>query len=116
AIEAVARLAPRIAPLLFVCEIRTMAADQLWLSPAFGADTVGLHFTWKPDEAAVRALLPELEAALPDSARPHWGKVFTMEGDEVAARYPRWADFAELRGRMDPARRFSNAYLSRLGL
>ena len=116
AIEAVARLAPRIAPLLFVCEIRTMAADQLWLSPAFGADTVGLHFTWKPADPGVRALLPELEAALPDTVRPHWGKVFTMPGDEVAARYPRWADFAELRGRMDPARRFSNAYLTRLGL
>lgn len=116
AIEAVARMAGRISPLLFVCEIRTMAGDDLWLSPAYGSDTVGLHFTWKPDEAAVRALLPELEAALPDTARPHWGKVFTMPGSEVARRYPRWADFAGLLGRMDPDRRFANAYLSRLGL
>ncbi|MHA6511335.1 D-arabinono-1,4-lactone oxidase [Tessaracoccus sp. Z1128] len=116
AIEAVAGLASRIAPLLFVCEIRTMAADPLWLSPAFGTDTVGLHFTWKPDEAAVRALLPDLEATLPGTARPHWGKVFTMPGGDVSARYPRWADFAELRGRMDPARRFANDYLARLGL
>lgn len=115
AIEAVARMADRIAPLLFVCEIRTMAGDNLWLSPAYGSDTIGLHFTWKPDEAAVRALLPELEAALPDTARPHWGKVFTMPGDEVARRYPRWADFAGLLGRMDPAGRFSNVYLTRLG-
>ena len=116
AVEAVAALAERIAPLLFVCEIRTMAADRLWLSPAYGADTVGIHFTWHPDEAAVRAFLPTLEAALPDTARPHWGKVFTLPGDRVAARFPRWQDFAGLRARMDPDRRFANAYLDQLGL
>jgi len=116
AIRAVQDLAPRIAPLLFVCEIRTMASDGLWLSPAQGRDTVGLHFTWRPDESAVRQLLPEIERALPASARPHWGKVFTLPGHDVAARYPRWADFVDLRRRLDPERRFANAYLERLGL
>ncbi|RLK52427.1 FAD-binding protein [Microbacterium telephonicum] len=116
AIEALRRLAPRIAPLLHVCEVRTMAADGLWLSPASGRDTVGLHFTWRPDEPAVRALLPAIEAALPESARAHWGKISTMPGDEVRARFPEWSRFAALRRRLDPERRFVNAHLERLGL
>lgn len=116
AIAAVRSLADRIAPLLLVNEIRTVRADELWLSSSYQTDAVGLHFTWKPDEAAVRAFLPELEAALPASARPHWGKVFELPGDEVRRRYPRWDDFVALRAELDPERRFVNAYLERLGL
>lgn len=116
AIEAVRSLADRIAPLLLVNEVRTVRADDLWLSSSYDTDAVGLHFTWKPDEPAVRALLPTIEAALPASARPHWGKIFTLDGAEVRRRYPRWADFAALRAEFDPERRFVNAYLERLGL
>jgi xylitol oxidase len=115
AIEAVRAMSGRIAPLLLVNEIRTVRADDLWLSSSYGTDAVGLHFTWRPDEPAVRRLLPEIEAALPSSARPHWGKVFTLPGEEVRARYPRWADFAALRDRLDPGRKFVNEYLERLG-
>ena len=116
AIQAVRLLAGSIAPLLLVNEIRTVSADDLWLSSSYGADAVGIHFTWKPDEAAIRAFLPTLEAALPSSARPHWGKVFTLDAAEVRARYPRWEDFAALRAEFDPSRRFVNEYLERLGL
>ena len=116
AIEAVRSLAARIAPLLLVNEIRTVRADELWLSSSYGTDAVALHFTWRPDEAGVRAILPAIEAALPDSARPHWGKVFTLPGSEVRARYPRFEDFATLCAEFDPERRFVNAYLQRLGL
>lgn len=115
-IEAVRSLAPRIAPLLQVCEVRTMRGDDLWVSPAHGGDTVALHFTWLPDVAGVSALLPALEAALPATARPHWGKLFTLDAGAIRERYPRWADFADLRDRLDPERRFGNAYLERLGL
>ena len=115
AIEAVRGLADRISPLLLVSEIRTMAADRLWLSPAHGADTVGIHFTWRPEQDAVQALLPDLEAALPGSTRPHWGKLFTMDPAQVAGRYPRWADFAGLRDRLDPDGLFRNGFLERLG-
>jgi xylitol oxidase len=116
ALQAVRALADRIAPLLLVTEIRTVAADDLWLSMAHGEDAVGIHFTWKPDEPAVRALLPVIEQALPESARPHWGKAFTLDGAEVRRRHPRWADFAALRAELDPERRFVNDYLERLGL
>ncbi|MBA8815136.1 xylitol oxidase [Microbacterium halimionae] len=117
AIEAIAALramAPRIAPLLHVCEVRTVAADTLWLSGAFGRDSVCFHFTWHRDEASVRTLLTDIEAALPLSARPHWGKVFTLEGAAVRERYPRWDAFATLRAKYDPDGRFDNAYLQRL--
>ncbi|MFJ2504117.1 D-arabinono-1,4-lactone oxidase [Microbacterium sp. NPDC087592] len=116
AIQAVRTLAGQIAPLLLVNEIRTVRADDLWLSSSNGTDAVGLHFTWKPDEAAVRALLPTIEAALPETARPHWGKVFTLDGAEVRSRYSRWDDFAALAARYDPERRLVNPYLERLGL
>ena len=117
ALEAVRLLAPRIAPLLQVCEVRTVAADELWLSPAFGTDVVGIHFTWLPDQPGVEAFLPLLEAALaPFSARPHWGKLFTMPGAEVAALYPRFADFAVLRHRLDPRAVFRNDFTEALGL
>ncbi|MFE6996997.1 FAD-binding protein [Microbacterium sp. NPDC057659] len=116
ALDAVRGLAYRIAPLLLVNEIRTIAADELWLSGAQGTDMVGLHFTWRPDEPAVRALLPDLEAALPTTARPHWGKVFTLDGAEVRRRFARWDDFAALRAELDPGRRFVNPYLERFGL
>ncbi|GGM61182.1 FAD-binding protein [Microbacterium saperdae] len=116
AIQAVRMLAGQIAPLLLVNEIRTVRADDLWLSSSHGTDAVGIHFTWKPEEEAVRALLPTIEAALPETARPHWGKVFTLDPAEVRSRYPRWDDFAALAAAYDPERRLVNPYLQRLGL
>ena len=116
AIEAVRALADRFSPLLLVNEIRTVAADDLWLSSSYREAAVGLHFTWRRDQPAVEALLPAIEAALPDTARPHWGKLSMLEPYEVRRRTPRWDDFAALVARTDPAGRFRNAYLERLGL
>lgn len=116
AIEVIRGLADRIAPLLLVNEIRTVAADDLWLSSSYGEPAVGIHFTWRRDQAAVEALLPAIEEALPDTARPHWGKLAMLDPAEIRRRTPRWDDFAALVARMDPAGRFRNAYLERLGL
>jgi len=117
AIGALRALAAPIAALVQVCEVRTVASDPLWLSPAYGTDVVALHFTWHPREAEVRAFLSELEAALePFEPRPHWGKVFELPGERVAARYPRWDDFAALRARYDPDGVFGNEFLARMGL
>ncbi len=114
ACEALRSLADRMAPLLQVGEIRTVAADDLWLSPASGDDVLALHFTWVPDEAGVRALLPEIEEALrPCAARPHWGKLFTTEASELAGLYPRMADFRALVRRFDPRGAFGNDFLDR---
>ena len=114
AIEAVRSLGARIAPLLLVTELRTMAADSLWLSGAYETDAVGIHFTWKPLGAEVGALLPAIEQLLlPLGARPHWGKVFTARVGQIEGQYPRFDDFRALAARLDPQRKFGNAFLER---
>ncbi|MBE1877055.1 D-arabinono-1,4-lactone oxidase [Myceligenerans pegani] len=114
AIEAMRELGPKVAPLLFASEIRTVAGDDLWLSPFDGA-TLALHFTWKPDDDAVRAVLHDLEAALlPWGARPHWGKIFVAKPAELAAMYPRFDDFAALAQRLDPRGKFRGGYLTEI--
>jgi xylitol oxidase len=112
AIEAVRSLADRIRPLLLTCEIRTVAADGLWMSTAYGEDSVALHFTWALAQDAVEELLVDLEAALePFGARPHWGKVFLAQAPAIAPRYERHADFVRLVERMDPRGAFRNDWL-----
>jgi xylitol oxidase len=103
ALNAVAALRDQVAPVLQTSEIRTVAADDLWLSPAYHRDSVALHFTWIADGAAVTPVVAAVEQALaPFDARPHWGKVFSTPPREVADRYERWADFTALSRRFDP--------------
>lgn len=114
ALEALARLGPRIAPLLQVSEVRFVAADDLWLSPAYRRASATLHFTWRPDWPAVRRLLPAIEDTLePFAPRPHWGKLFTMDADLVRSRYARLGAFADLARGLDPSGRFTNAFVAR---
>ena len=81
----------------------------IWLSPAFERPSTAIHFTWVADWPAVREILPTVEAILrPYEPRPHWGKLSRIPGDEVAARYPRQPDFADLAARWDPIGRFRN--------
>ncbi|WP_458116241.1 FAD-binding protein [Arthrobacter sp. D2-10] len=111
AISAVRELSAEIVPLLQVNEIRTVAADELWLSSSYRTDAVGLHFTWVQDQPAVEALLPKLEAALePYSARPHWGKLFTPGAHDLDRLYPRLEDFRLLAKRLDPDGIFTNPF------
>ena len=114
AVEAMRRLGPKVAPLLATSEIRTVAGDDLWLSP-FDEPSVGFHFTWLPREADVRAVLPDVEAALlPLGARPHWGKVSTVDPRDMAALYPRFGDFRALADRFDPEGRLRGGFVGRL--
>jgi len=114
ALAALLSLGPRIRPLLQTCEVRTVAADGLWMSTAYGEDVVALHFTWVQDQPAVEELLTHLEAALlPLGARPHWGKLFLADAATIAERYERHADFVELVRRLDPRGAFTNAWLER---
>ncbi len=117
AMKALFALGERLAPALLVSEVRTVAADDLWLSPAYGRDSAAFHFTWRRDEPAVREVLGEVEAALaPYGARPHWGKVFVMGFAELEALYPRLPDFRELCAAFDPGGKFRNAFLDSLVL
>jgi len=117
ALTAVRALGADIHPHLLVTELRTVAADDLWLSGAYGRDTLAIHFTWANHPDAVRRLLPRVEAALaPFGARPHWGKWHTMDADAVAAAVPRLAETRAVFERLDPEGRFANAHLRRLGV
>jgi xylitol oxidase len=115
AIEAVSGLRDRVAAVLQVCEVRTIAADDLWLSPHYQRDSLALHFTWIADTEAVLPVVADLEKALaPFGARPHWGKVFTTAPSDLRAAYPRFADFAALTARFDPTGAFRNPWLDAL--
>ncbi|SDK58836.1 xylitol oxidase [Glycomyces sambucus] len=109
------READAVNPALLVSEIRTMAADGLWLSGAHHRPTAGVHFTWKPDMPAVRAALAAVERVLDrHDARPHWGKLAGPAFADRLARFPRGRDFAELAAHNDPSGKFRNAYLDRV--
>jgi xylitol oxidase len=115
ALRAVRTVASEFVGLLVITELRTIAADDLWLSPAYGRESFAFHFTWVNDEAAVRAVLPTIERALaPFEARPHWGKVNGLTVAELAPLYPRFDDARELFAHRDPSRTFWNEAMSRL--
>mgnify|MGYP001251387300 CR=1 FL=1 len=118
ALEALREIGNEIDPLLLISELRTVAADRQWLSPAYDRDSLCIHFTWKNDPDGVRRVLPLVERALaPFDPRPHWGKWFAMDVASIARLYPRLGDFAALAGRVDPDGKFRNRYLDRvLGL
>jgi len=114
ALRELRRLGPAISPLLLISEIRTIAADTLWLSPFYERDSIAFHFTWKPLAADVQAVLPRIEAALaPFAARPHWGKLFVASPQELEAVYPKLPAFRQLREQLDSSDKFGNAFIAR---
>ncbi len=107
AIAAVRELGGVIAPVLLTSELRTVAADELWLSPAYHRDTVAFHFTWILDTDAVLPVLAQVEnRLLLLGARPHWGKLTTLPPRVVLAAYPEAGSFARLMRRLDPPGKF----------
>jgi alditol oxidase len=117
ALQALRQRAGDIAPVLQVSEIRSVAADSLWLSGSYQRETIALHFTWqnRPDQVAEAVTRVE-EALAPFQARPHWGKVSHVTAGLVAELYPRLKDARELFERLDPEGRFGNGRLARLGV
>jgi xylitol oxidase len=112
AIDAMTDMHASLAPVLQVCEIRTIAADELWLSPNYERDSLALHFTWIADTDAVLPVLGELEARLaPLDARPHWGKVFRTPPAALRTLFPRLSEFSALVDAYDPAGTFRNPWL-----
>lgn len=112
ALQAVARLREHLGPILGITEVRTVAADQLWLSPAYSKDIVGIHFNWHRNWPAVQQFLPLLEATLtPFQPQPHWGKLFNLPAKQVQDTYARLADFQALARDYDPQGKFRNTFL-----
>ena len=114
AILAVERLHDKVGPHLLISEIRTIAGDDLWMSPCYKQASVSIHFTWKQDWPAVKTLLPLIERELnPFHVRPHWGKLFTISPADIHAGYERLPEFVETCRQYDPHGKFRNEFLNR---
>ena len=114
-LEALFAIAPSISPVLLISEVRSVATDDVWLSPAYGRDTVAFHFTWRRDPPAVLNALSAIEQQLrPFDARPHWGKVHRFSPEQLFQAYPRLSSYQEQRRRLDPSGVFSNEFLDSL--
>jgi xylitol oxidase len=114
-VETMYRVGEKLKPLLLISELRTVAADDLWLSGSYGRATIALHFSFQRDEPALRRMLPVLEEALqPFAPRPHWGKVFTMAPERVRHRYEKMSNFRDLIVEHDMAGKFRNDYIERM--
>ncbi|GJF30436.1 putative xylitol oxidase [Kitasatospora sp. NE20-6] len=115
AFEALRGIGDLVAPALHIAEVRTVAADDLWLSPAYGRSTATFHFTWVRDAAAVAPVIAAVEERLiPLGARPHWGKLTGLAPGGLAARYEQAGEFGRLARKLDPAGKFRNAFLDAL--
>lgn len=114
AIEVVSQLGSEITPLLWITELRTCAADQLWLSGAYERDVLAIHFTWKKLDA-IYPVIEKVEAALrPFNYRPHWGKVFTADATYLKSVYPKMTEFKALTEALDPTLKFENSFTRRV--
>jgi FAD/FMN-containing dehydrogenase len=101
-------------PVMFPVEVRVAAADDIWLSTAFGRDSayVAIHqYVGLPYTDYFR-LFESIAAGV--GGRPHWGKMHTRDAAYLGSVYPRFADFLQLRDSLDPSRRFANPYLSQV--
>jgi FAD-linked oxidoreductase len=101
-------------PVMFPVEVRVAAADDIWLSTAYGRDTayVAIHqYTGLPYQGYFR-LFESIATAV--GGRPHWGKMHTRDAAYLAAAYPRFGDFLRVRDETDPERRFTNPYLDQI--
>ena len=98
----------------FPMEVRFMAPDDAYLSPAQGRETccISVHMfkgmEWESYFRAVEQIMDSYEG------RPHWGKRHFQTATTLRPRYEHWDDFARIRGRFDPVGRFANAYLDRV--
>ena len=113
ALRTLLSLGDRISPHLHATEIRTAAADDLWLSPAYQRDSLCIGFTWRKHPTEVMALLPDIEAALaPYDPRPHWGKLSVFTAQDLTRSFPRLLEFVDLNRSYDPTGKFVNAFLN----
>ena len=114
AIVSVQRLRDHVSPHLMITELRTIDADELWMSPCYKRPSLAIHFTWKQDWESVSKVLPMIERELaPFEVRPHWGKLFTIPSAPLQQRYEMCAEFKRLVARHDPRGKFRNEFLTK---
>ena len=110
AIEALAAIEGKIKDAMMVSELRTVAGDTQWMSPHTGRDSMAMHFTWVPDQAAADAAAQDVANALTGlDARAHWGKVFDPSQFDMSSYVDR-PRFLQLVESLDPNRTFTNEW------
>jgi FAD-linked oxidoreductase len=98
----------------FPIEVRVTPGDGPWLSTAYGRDSayIAMHvYHAAPHQEYFRDMEALMTAA---EGRPHWGKMHTRSAEQLRQAYPRHGDFVALRDKLDPERRFGNAYLTQV--
>ncbi len=109
------RAVPRLTdPVMFPVEVRVAAADDIWLSTAYGRESayVAIHqYSGLPHQA----YFDRFESIVAEVAgRPHWGKLHSLDAGRLRPLYPRFDDFRRVRAEADPDGRFGNSYLTRV--
>jgi L-gulono-1,4-lactone dehydrogenase len=109
------RAVPRLSePVMFPVEVRIAAADDIWLSTAYGRDSayIAIHQYAGMPYQEYFAVFESIATAV--GGRPHWGKLHTLDAGRLGALYPKFGDFLRIRDEMDPDRRFANPYLDQV--
>ena len=109
------REVPRLAdPVMFPVEVRVAAADDIWLSTAYGRDTayIAIHQYAGLPYQDYFALFESIVAEV--GGRPHWGKLHSLDAGRLRMLYPRYDEFCRVRAEADPDARFGNSYLARV--
>jgi FAD/FMN-containing dehydrogenase len=98
----------------FPIELRRIAGDDAWLSPFQGAPrgSIAVHCYYKDDYDLLFSVVEPIFRA--HAGRPHWGKLHSLSGRQLALLYPNWHDFQAMRRRLDPDGRLLNGYLKAL--
>lgn len=113
AMKAVEQINDQIFPHLFISEIRTIAADNFWMSPFYKKACVSIHFTFKPHWEAVQKLVTQIEEVLDIyHVRPHWGKLFAMRPQILQSRIEKLDDFKTVMRDFDPHGKFRNDFIN----
>jgi FAD/FMN-containing dehydrogenase len=96
-------------------EYRTLAKDEIWLSPAYGRQSVTLsvHQTIDENDKPLFSACEKIFLAF--GGRPHWGKVHYLEAADFKAAYPKWGEWWDVRNAHDPTGVFLNDHLASLG-
>ena len=98
----------------FPLEIRAAPADDVWLSTASGRRSAYIAVHRYHREPFAAYFLAVERILLRYGGRPHWGKLHTLDADQLRRRYPRFDDAVAVRDRVDPGGRFRNGYLDRV--
>ena len=93
---------------------RTVAADEGWLSPCHGRQTVTIAILQNAQLEYWRYFKDIEPIFRAHGGRPHWGKKHTLKAGELRPLYPRWDDFQRVRREKDPGGVFMNPYLEEL--